>query len=96
MRPGWKLLNPKAKHTLIDNTIDEEIYEAVIKLREGEENTVINCRDDDIDKDAIIKPNFTHQDVLPASAIITRYIDNLNDPLAHKLEVLLGSFTCLI
>jgi hypothetical protein len=53
------LLNLAAECTLIDNTTDKDIYKAVIKSREGEENTVINGRDDDVDDNAVIEPNPT-------------------------------------
>jgi hypothetical protein len=69
---------------MIDNTTDRDIYEAVIKSRGREENIVINGRDDDVDDDAVIKPSPTCRDILQASAVITRYMDKLDDPLACK------------
>jgi len=55
------------------------------------ENIEINGGDD-VDEDILIGPRPTRRDVLKAASTIGRYIDDLNDPLARKIEALLGSF----
>jgi len=55
------------------------------------ENVEINGGDD-VDDDGSIKPLPTRLDVLKAVSTIGKYVDDLNDPTACKIEALLGSF----
>ena len=54
------------------------------------ENININGGDD-IDNNPV-EPLLTCHDVLKAVSTIKKYTNNLNDPMAWKIEVLLGSF----
>ena len=49
-----------------------------------------------MDKDGPVKPCPNRQDVLIAVSTIIQYVANIHDPLAHKVESLLGSLTRLL
>ena len=66
---------------------DKEIYQAVIDAITAREN--INVIDVD---DEPVEPCPTRCDVLKAASTIGKYTNELNDPLAWKIEALLGSF----
>jgi hypothetical protein len=86
------LLNPASESHDCDltETSDVEIYQAVMNAIDARKNMEINGGDDD--PDTPTEPRPTRHDVLKAASTIGRYIDDLNDPIAHKLESLLGSF----
>jgi len=71
---------------------DTEIYQAVIDAIDAHANLKINGGDDVDDDDIPLEPRPTWRDVLKAAPTIGRYIDDMNEPIARKLEVLLGSF----
>ena len=58
---------------------------------EARENIEINGGDD-VDDDLPLEPGPTRRDVLKAVSTIGRYIDDLNEPIARKMEAILGSF----
>jgi hypothetical protein len=71
----------------LDETRYEEILWAVMDTHktaqeDGEEG----------EDGGIVKACPTHREVLQAAAIISRYIDGVNNPVAWKLEEILGSF----
>ena len=70
---------------------DEDIYQAVMDARNARENMEINGGDD-IDTDAPVEPQPALHEVLQATSIIGRYIEECNDPDARKLESVLPSF----
>lgn len=45
-----------------------------------------------VDDDLPFEPRPTRWDVLKAVHTIGRYIDDLNEPIARKMEAILGSF----
>ena len=47
---------------------------------------------DDVDDGVAIEPQPTRQEVLQAVSTISKYIDELHDPLSRKIEGLLRSF----
>ena len=60
------------------------------------ENIDINSGDD-IDAIQVPTDPFpTHHDVLKAVSTICRYIEDLNNPIAQKMEALLGTFNMKI
>jgi hypothetical protein len=66
---------------------------AVMDARQAQENIIINGGDDD----ARIEDHPTHHEDLPKSLALahqsSRYLNDLHrDPVARKLEALLGSF----
>jgi hypothetical protein len=84
------LLNPAGKSHVLTEMSDQEIYEAVINAITARENIDISGGDD-ID-DNPIEPCPTRRDVLKAVSTIEKYTSDLNDPMARKIEALLGSF----
>jgi hypothetical protein len=47
---------------------------------------------DDIEDNIPLEPHPTRCDVLKAVSTVRRYIDDWNNPIARKMEALLGSF----
>lgn len=85
------LLNPAGESHILTETSDVEIYQAVIDAIEARENIEMNGGDD-IDNDISLEPRPTYHDVLEAASTIRRYVGDMNDPIARKMEALLGSF----
>ena len=88
------LLNPVGESHILTETSDKEIYQAVMDSIMARENIEINGGDDvnGDDIDISIEPCPTYRDVLKAASAIGRYIEDLNCPIARKIEALLGSF----
>jgi len=84
------LLNPAGESQILTETSDMEIYQAVIDAIDARNGQDINSGDD-VSED-VIEPYPTRRDLLKATSTINKYINNLNDPLAHKMEAILGSF----
>jgi hypothetical protein len=82
------LLNPAGESHVLTESSDTEII-AVIDAIDARANIEINGGDDD---DIPPEPRPTRHDVLKAASTIGRYIDDMNEPIARKLEALLGSF----
>ena len=75
---------------LTEATSDKEIFQAVIDAITARENINV-IGGDDVD-DEPVEPHPTRRDVLKAASTIGKYTNELNDPLAQKIEALLGSF----
>jgi hypothetical protein len=73
-------------------TSDREIYQAVMDAIDARENVEINGGDD-VDNDIPLEPRPTRRDLLKAVSTIGRYVDDLNEPIARKMEAVLGSFS---
>ncbi|KAF8218789.1 hypothetical protein L208DRAFT_1419414, partial [Tricholoma matsutake] len=86
------LLNSADKSHVIDETMDEEICQAVLDAQKAQEEGPINGGDNDIDDDAPVEPCPTCRKVLQAASVINKYIDSVDDPVACKLEGILASF----
>ncbi|KIJ90740.1 hypothetical protein K443DRAFT_14981 [Laccaria amethystina LaAM-08-1] len=86
------LLNPEGESTLLTETSDKEIYQAVMDAVNTRENIDINGSDDINDIQNPTNPRPTHRDALKAVSTIRQYVEDLNDPIAQKLEALLASF----
>lgn len=87
------LLNPEGESHLLTETSDREIYQAVIDAITARDNIDINNGDDIEDGlPTPTDPRPTHRDALKAVSTIHRYIEDLNDPIARKMEALLASF----
>ena len=73
---------------ILTEASDKEIYQAVIDAITACENIdVIGDVDDEP-----VQPRPIRRDVLKAASTIGKYTNELNDPLARKIEALLGSF----
>ena len=86
------LLNPAGESHTLSETSDTEIYQAVVEAIEARENVEINGGDEGDDDDISFEPRPNRRDVLKAVSTIGRFIGDWNDPIARKMEVLLGSF----
>ena len=86
------LLNPAGESQILIETSDAEIYHAVMDAADAYANMEINGGDDVDDDDVSLEPCPTRRDVLKAVSTISRYIEDLNNPVAHKMEALFGSF----
>jgi hypothetical protein len=86
------LLNPAGESHVLTDTLDKEIYQAVINSISAHKNIEINGGYDVNEDDLPIEPCPTWHEVLKAVLTIIRYIEDLNNPIAHKLEAILGSF----
>ena len=54
-------------------------------------NSTVNGGDD-VDDDISLEPCPTWRDVLKAVSTICRYTEDINEPIAQKVEAILGSF----
>jgi hypothetical protein len=61
---------------------------------EARENIDINGGD--VDDDIPLEPRPTWRDVLKAVSTICRYTEDINEPIARKVEAILGSFNSQI
>jgi hypothetical protein len=89
-----ELLNPVNEHNMYDEGTEEDICRAVLERREAEQDREKNAGDgvdDDPDESPEIKPS--RREALAAVSTISKYIADLNEPFAHKLEVVLMSFS---
>jgi hypothetical protein len=88
------LLNPAGESQVLTETSDCEIYQAVMVAIDARENAEMNGGDDvDVDSDIPLEPHPTRREVLKAVSTIGRYIEDLNEPIARKMEAILGSFS---
>lgn len=91
------LLNPEGESHVLTETSNREIYQVVMDATTAHEN-INNNGGDDIE-DGIQSPTDprpTHRDALKAVSTIRRYIEDLNNPIARKMEALLASFNMKI
>lgn len=84
------LLNPVGESHVLTETSDKDIYKAVMEAVEAREAMEINGGDD-VDEDFPAEPQPSRQDILKASSTISKFIENMDDPIARKLEGLLSS-----
>jgi len=89
------LLNPHGESYVLTEANDKDIYHAVMDAM-GACETMDKNGGDDVDEDGPVKPCPNWQDVLIAVSTIIQYVANINDPLARKVESLLGSLTRLL
>jgi hypothetical protein len=91
------LLNPEGESHVLTETSDQEIYAAVMGAIKARENIDINGGDDIEDgSHGHFDPRPTYRDALKAVSTIREYIEDLNDPIARKMEGLFMSFNMKI
>ena len=81
-------LNPEGESNIMTESTDKEIYQVIIDAKAAHKNLKVNSGDD-FEDDTPIEPLPTQCDILKATSTINKYISNLNDPNAHKIEGLL-------
>ncbi|KAF9501872.1 hypothetical protein BDN71DRAFT_1438594 [Pleurotus eryngii] len=85
-----ELLNPVSERENIDNISAEEIFRSVQEMREAMEMMEVNGGDDG--EDGVIEEKPTRKEALTAAATLGKYISDINEPFARKLEAILASF----
>ncbi|KAG1756584.1 uncharacterized protein EDB91DRAFT_1261356 [Suillus paluster] len=86
------LLNLAVETTNIFNATDEDIFESVMDAKKLQEKAAGgNDNNDDVDID-MAAPGPTHHKALQAALTLRKYLGTFNEPFAHKLKVMLGSF----
>ncbi|KAE9398998.1 hypothetical protein BT96DRAFT_821189, partial [Gymnopus androsaceus JB14] len=86
------LLNPDSERSMLDDSTDQAIFEAVMHSREAHENSEIYGSDDDKDDDAFLSAFPSRREALEAAATMQKFISEMDDPFARKLESLLEIF----
>ena len=89
------LLNPQNEAHITAEASDKDIYQAVMDAIEAWEN-VEKKGGDDVDKDGPVKACLSRSKVLKAISTTMEYVLALDNPLACKIETLLGSLIRLI
>jgi hypothetical protein len=79
------LLNPVGKSQILTETSDEDIFQCVMDAIKARENIDINGGDDG-DDGVVVEPQLTRREVLKAVSTISKYIDELDDPVSRKIE----------
>ena len=91
-----ELLNPESEQKLVDDISDKEIFEAVTNSCEAAQVLEI-MGSDDVDED-FNNDKPACKDALAAAVTLQKYVADINEPFACKLETILASFghqTCL-
>ena len=87
------LLNPQEELLTVKETTDEEIFQAVMDAKKVREESTHDKGDNDIEDDSlsyIIRP--TCNEALQAAFVVKKYIEELSNLFAHKLEGIINSF----
>ena len=85
-----ELLNPISEQELVGKVSEEDIFKSVQDILEAEQMMEVN-RGDDVDKDTV-EAKLTCKEALMATFTLQKYITDINEPFAHKLEGILASF----
>ncbi|KAJ7863887.1 hypothetical protein B0H13DRAFT_1637960, partial [Mycena leptocephala] len=75
---------------VMEDSTDEEIFDAVQKMRDDRENMETNAGDDGDDSAQDPKP--TRKDALQAVSILRRYLQDEHGTFSRKLELGLATF----
>ena len=68
------LLNPAEEiHLIMVETLDEQIYQAVMDAQGARENAPINGGHDDVDDAALVEPSPTLREMLEVTSVIKRH-----------------------
>ena len=95
-----ELLHPTAETHNISEATDEDIFGAVMDTKmaweggEGDSDKVDDTKSG-LDAATTSEPSLTHSEALQACLLLKRYIVDMDNPAARKLEVMLGSFGCM-
>jgi len=84
------LLNPVEESQNMQETSDKGIFDAVMECKKARENAHI-MGGDDVDDTSPCEPLPSRCEVLHAALVINRYVQNIDDPLARRVEAVLGS-----
>ncbi|KAJ7910976.1 hypothetical protein B0H13DRAFT_1876158 [Mycena leptocephala] len=76
---------------VLEDATDEDIFEAVQKMRADQENKEINGGDDNHD-DSSEDPKPTRKEALQAVSTLQKYLADVDGAFARKLEMGLATF----
>lgn len=79
----------KNEHNMYDDGTEEEIHQAVLERRNREKNDGHGVEDGS-DEVTEVKPS--RREALAAASTLSKYVADLDEPFARKLEVILASF----
>ena len=86
-------LNPAEEiHLIMEESLYEQIYQAVMDAQGAWENALINRGHDDVDDAAPVEPSSTLREMLEVISVIKRHTKTSNSPLARILESNLASY----
>ena len=92
-----ELLNPVAESSHVFDVGDEDIFQAVMdtkaarELSEGHDGNEVSA-DGNNNCNEPTEPPPTRKKALQAMMVLRRYANEMDDPLARKVEAALGSF----
>ncbi|EIW82948.1 hypothetical protein CONPUDRAFT_52729 [Coniophora puteana RWD-64-598 SS2] len=89
-----ELLNPVDEYHTMSNIMDDNIFAAVMRAEEAQENMESTGTDDVDDENDAVEDYPKAQEVIQASGLIGKYIAALDNPIAWRLESLLGGLNC--
>jgi hypothetical protein len=94
LRSIEQLLNPEDERmAAVMESTEEEIYKAVLAASQrAREDSAINGGDDDVSNNSVPQITPTRKYFLQAAAIIDRYVSDIDDLVAQKMESLLSTF----
>ncbi|KAF8545932.1 hypothetical protein OG21DRAFT_1528160, partial [Imleria badia] len=85
-----ELLNPAAESHDIFNASEKDIHNAVMEAKRVQEQSTLLGNDDN-DPESV-EPDISYKEALTAAMSLQKYTKNIDNPLAHKLEVVLSTF----
>ncbi|KAF8439855.1 hypothetical protein L210DRAFT_977586 [Boletus edulis BED1] len=84
-----ELLNPAAEGHDIFGALDKDIYDAVIEAKSARKQSMLSGDDHGF---GTCRARGTFKEALTAAMALWKYMKNLNDPLARKLEAVMSTF----
>lgn len=85
-----EMLNPLSEQELVGMVTEKEIFESVQDVLAAEQLMEVNGGDDVDDEKTRVKP--MRKEALTAAFTLQKYIADINEPFARKLEDILASF----
>ncbi|KAJ7814868.1 hypothetical protein B0H13DRAFT_1521776, partial [Mycena leptocephala] len=86
------LVNPDSEKDIINDSTEQDIYNAVVASRDAQQMGEINGGDDDVEDNMGFQPRPTRREALSAAQTLRKYTETLDDGFARKVEQLLASF----
>ncbi|KAG7442356.1 uncharacterized protein BT62DRAFT_982547 [Guyanagaster necrorhizus] len=88
-----ELIDFALEWVLYDDGSDEDIFDAIKECRNAEQEKEMNSGDNRGDNDVAYKKP-SQKEVLAAASTLQRYVADVDEPFAHKLETVLTNFGC--
>jgi hypothetical protein len=89
------LLNPPDESGMIEETLDEDICQAVLAAHKAEDGGPSDGdNSDNVEGGAPVEPCLTYSKVFQVISTLNRYTEHVVDPAACKFKEALASFAC--